>query len=184
MRLDDPQLTAGMHVSAATDPDRRRTVMGTDCLDAGVFDPYTPHGRIIAAMCGGTDTMAASRGDLMLLIPIKEPSAGKPQTDSHEAGHRLGEERQLREKALPRPDAMQTASPDPSEQPPAIPPRRRHRHRPLSRNEVIDGILSRARQRVETQSRQADDGEAAALAAAQDRRARDAAFGRDNGKES
>ncbi|MBT1160920.1 hypothetical protein [Bifidobacterium sp. SO1] len=182
MRISDPDLIAGMNVSAATDPARRQTVMGTDCLDAIVLDPYTPHGRVIAAMCGGTGTMAASRGDLMLLIPIKEP-AEDTTPDVREAEHRLGEERLLKEKTPPRTEPEAT-DPQRSQQPPAIPPRRGHRRRPMSRTEVIDVIRSRARQRVETQCQQTDAGEAVALAASQERRTRDAAFRRNDGKES
>lgn len=182
MKLSDPNLMADMHVSAATDPAHRQTILETDCLDAIVYDPCTPYGHIIAAMCGGTSTMAASRGDLMLLIPIKEPAADTP-ADVHEAEHRLGEERRLREKTPPRPEP-ETSDQTPSQQPPAIPPRHGHRRRPMSRTEVIDGIRSRALQRVETQRQQANAGEAATLAASPERRTRDAAFSRDNGKES
>ncbi|NEG89838.1 hypothetical protein [Bifidobacterium aerophilum] len=182
MKLSDPNLITGMNVSAATDPARRQTVLDADCLDAIVFDPYTPHGRIIAAMCGGTGMMAASRGDLMLLIPIKEP-AEDTTPDVRDAEHRLGEERLLREKTptQPEPEAIDPAQ---SQQPPTIPPRRGRRRRPMSRTEVIDGIRSRARQRIETQLQQTDVGEAAALAATQERRTRDAAFSRGGGKES
>lgn len=184
MKLNDPKLIARMSISAATDPIRRQTVMALDCLDTIVLDPYTQHGRIIAAMCGGMGTMAASRGDLMLLIPI---TVTKPKTqesdessDSHEASHRLGEERQLREKTLPQSELK-----EPEQTEPQVPvPRRASRAQPLSRIEVITGILQRAQHRITMQRQQADAGEAATLAVTQDRRTRNTALSYSNGKES